>query len=355
MNIGISQIGLSTSILNNVTIDSEQDGDVFDLNVQISGRSIYSTQLYCNASGYAHLYDLGILVNEYMRDHSYNLAKLDVIASFDHHYDSASVYVVYSEMKFSYEVDLEFLQHHFLTTRTFYNIPRGSYLSACFVINNNDEQPIGFINACFRLNDGSVHTLRYQLSIYDYQQTKLYSYTINSSIIEAKLRESYPSDNPKVLSGSLTMGARNLDFYFLDEQPVDKFDFLNAFNCWECYYVYGTQTIKSEFNQKEALQSGVSKYYAQSSERKVEIETVPLTLEEADWLNQFLGSHYVSKQIPPDDDQQIIISDIDSEISDSASDKVQLKFSWKFSQPFKWKIYTSTTKKFNDKFNEAFG
>lgn len=355
MNIGISDIGLSSSIYNSIDIDSDQDGDTFKLEVQINQKTIYTTQLSCPIDSYAYLYDLGVLVNEYMRDHSLTLAKLDVLAFFDNHFDEASIWVLYSEMKVSYEVDLEFIQNHFLTTRSFYNIPRGHYLPLNFVIYKQTEQPVGYINACFQLNDGSVHTHRYQVSLTDRKDTNLYHISLSDSSIRFKLIELYPNDNPKVLSGSLVMGARKMDFYFIDENPVEEFDFINGFNCLEHFLVYGTQTIKTEFKQKVALVSGVTKHYAQSSERKVEIETVPLTLEEADWLNQFFGSQFISKRIPPDDDQQVLVSDIDSVISDSAKDMVRLKFSWCFSQPFKWKIFDSFQHRFNDKFSEPFG
>ena len=95
-------------------------------------------------------------------------------------------------------------------------------------------------------------------------------------------------------------------------------------------------------------------YYGQSSERKVEIETVPLGLEEAEWLNQFLGSQCVFKTIPPDNDQRALISDIDSEISDSSKDQVIIKFRWKFSEPYIWHIFDQHQKRFTDKYNETY-
>ena len=124
MNIGIYQYGLSTSILNKISINNENDGNSCDVDVQINGRSIFTTTLYCNADGYAHLYDLGILINDYMRSHCQTLAHLGVVASFEHHADDADVYVVYSSLRFSYEDDFDFLKEHFLTTRTFYTVPR---------------------------------------------------------------------------------------------------------------------------------------------------------------------------------------------------------------------------------------
>ena len=86
----------------------------------------------------------------------------------------------------------------------------------------------------------------------------------------------------------------------------------------------------------------------------MEVETVPLGLEEAEWLNQFLGSQYVFKTIPPDNDQRVLISDIDSEISDSSKDQVIIKFRWKFSEPYIWHIFDQHQKRFTDKYNETY-
>lgn len=56
----------------------------------------------------------------------------------------------------------------------------------------------------------------------------------------------------------------------------------------------------------------------------------------------------------PDDDQSVLLSDIDSEISDSAKDQVVIKFKWKFSEPYVWKIFDNHRKRFTDKYNETY-
>ena len=166
---------------------------------------------------------------------------------------------------------------------------------------------------------------------------------INSKSIETKLHNLYPQDYPKVLGGTIVEGERSLDFFFTDEQPVEVFSFLNAFNVWEYYYVYGKQTVKTEFKQGEGVVSGTAQFYNQSTEQKVQVETVPLSIEEALWMNEFLGSKRIIKVIPPDNDREILLSDITSEISDSAKQLVTIKFSWKYADPYTWKIFEENT------------
>jgi hypothetical protein len=149
----------------------------------------------------------------------------------------------------------------------------------------------------------------------------------------------YPNNSPKVLGGTIVHGGRVIDFFFTDDEPLESFGFYNAFNVWENYHVYGVSNTKTSFTQKEAICAGVSSYYNQSASRVVEIKTVPLSYEEALWVNELLGSKRIVKVIPPDDDRDILISDVTSEISDSDKETISIKFSWKYADPFVWKIY----------------
>ena len=203
---------------------------------------------------------LGILINDYMRSTNQTLAHLVVIAGFEHHADNEDVYVVYSSLRFSYEDDFDFLKEHFLTTRTCYTIPRKVSHQIAFSVYEDLEQVTDFLNIAYKLKDGSVHTHRIEESLRDFGDTRVYYYTITASTLEEKVK-SIVGMKVKVLSCSVSFGKRNLDFFFIDEEPVDTFHFFNAFNIREAYYVYGSQKIKTEFTQKEALSSGVATYY----------------------------------------------------------------------------------------------
>ena len=67
-----------------------------------------------------------------------------------------------------------------------------------------------------------------------------------------------------------------------------------------------------------------------------EVETAPLTHDEAMWLNQMLTSRLVLKPVDNYDTAQILISDITSEVSDSDKDLVRIKFCWKYADGNEW-------------------
>lgn len=353
MNIGFSDIGLSPAIANDIIIPCQNDGKTADISVIINGVTIYSTTLYV-VDDNVRLYALGTLVNDYMRSHGIIMAKLKVNAYFETHLDNAEVVVIYSAIRTSYESDIEFLLKHYLTTRSSYTIPRGKYLQVAFFNPAQDQSTSGSFEVSFRLNDGSVHSARVPHELNDMQDDYVYYFSISAPSLENDLRRLYPNDNPIVLGGSVIHGNRSLDFYFVDEQPVEEFIFQNAFNVWEHYYAYGTTKKKTEVNHKEGVVHGVSTYYDQSHESKVQVETFPLTLEEADWLNQFLYSPCICKIIPPDDDRTILLSDISSEISDSPKDKNIIKFSWKYAEPYHWKIFGEIPQVFRHEYSEPF-
>ena len=252
--------------------------------------------------------------------------------------ETVTAYVVYSSIRTSYEDDTEFLSSHFLTTRSCYTIPRGKSQFFSF-FEQGGVDPSGYIDVSFMLDDGSVRTTRLTNKISASSTNKIYNFGIESNTLDIRVKSLYPNDSPKVLGGTIVHGNRVIDFFFTDDEPIESFGFYNAFNVWENYYVFGTSNIKTSFTQKEAICAGVSYYYNQSASRVVEIKTVPLSYEEALWVNEFLGSKRIVKVIPPDDDRDILISDITSEISDSDKETISIKFSWKYADPFVWKIY----------------
>ena len=69
---------------------------------------------------------------------------------------------------------------------------------------------------------------------------------------------------------------------------------------------------------------------------KNEVETAPLPYDEAKWLSQMLTSKKVSRAMGDGTFEEILISDITSEVSDSDKDLIRLKFSWKYADGSQW-------------------
>lgn len=347
MNIGIDGIGF-TSLLSNRIVVNTDDGYPIQMVVKMNSIKIYESTLY-PLDGRVIFYDLVIIVQEYMRNNLLSSGELSVSAVFPHiipfseraiepYAETVTAFVVYSSIRTSYEDDMEFLLSHFLTTRSCYTIPRGKSQMFSF-FEKGGVDPSGYIDVSFMLADGSVSTTRLTNRISMSSNNKIYNFGIDSNTLDTRVKSLYPNNSPKVLGGTIVHESRVIDFFFTDDEPLESFGFYNAFNVWENYHVYGVSNIKTSFTQKEAICAGVSSYYNQSASRVVEIKTVPLSYEEALWVNELLGSKRIVKVIPPDDERDILISDVTSEISDSDKETISIKFSWKYADPFVWKIY----------------
>jgi hypothetical protein len=132
------------------------------------------------------------------------------------------------------------------------------------------------------------------------------------------------------------IGNRHFNFFFTDEQPTDVFTFLNAFNIEERAYLYGATTIKTEIDRSEAVCGNETQFYDETLKVKNEVETAPLPYDEAKWLSQMLTSKKVSRAMGDGTFEEILISDITSEVSDSDKDLIRLKFSWKYADGSQW-------------------
>ena len=66
------------------------------------------------------------------------------------------------------------------------------------------------------------------------------------------------------------------------------------------------------------------------------METAPLPIDEAKWLNQMLTSNLVKHGMEDGTFEDILISDITSEVTNSDKDLVRLKFSWKYADGGEW-------------------
>ena len=329
------------------------DEPTFEVGVVLNNVYIYHTTLEAiGTTGY--FYDLNVIVHEYMKSHSVAFGKLEFNVFHEDGMASAETQVVYSTIASGEEYDDDFLRSSYLTTRSFYTIPRGYTQYVAFFCQEDEQSPYGSMQLTVQYDDGSVHTVEIEHILYDFRTARVYSFLINSSSIEYTLSQVFSNQPMKVLGGSVIHGNRHLQFYFVDDIPQMYFLFYNAFNIMEYIYIYGTKTLKFDTSMKEAVVNGSLIPYNRSSERKYQVETVPLSSEEALWFNQFLESPRVIYLINADFDDNVLISDVSSEISDSAKEQTIIKFSYRLSCQHDWHVSPYFDQVFNRNFNQPF-
>lgn len=142
--------------------------------------------------------------------------------------------------------------------------------------------------------------------------------------------------NCKVHGVEYQIGVRRFNIFFTDEKPTETFMFLNAFNMMETVYLFNTTNIKTTIDRSETVCGSQTQFYDETIKVKHEVETAPLTFDEAKWLNQMLTSKLVKRPVGNDDFAKVLISDISSEVSDSDKELIRLKFSWKYADGNEW-------------------
>lgn len=351
MEIFQGDIVLSSSLPNVLVLEADKANTEEDVMITINGVTFFSTSLYV-MGGYVTLYDFRQLLTDYMRNKGLVLGRLNVRIG---NYDDESVWIVCSEYMLGVDNGVAFIRNHFLCTRCSYAIPRSGFLPVAFVAEADDEFSVeGTYSLSVRLLDGSITTCSVPQMFSDQDVPHLVSFNISQQYLKELANPMFPESDFEVIAGSVTHGNRTLNFYFVDEEPVDAFSFTNAFNVREIYYLYGVQKIKTDFSQKEAVMSGVTSYYNRKSVQKVEVETCPLTLEEAEWMSQFLGSPSIYKLEDTALREPVLLSHITSEISDSPEEKVSIKFTWQYAKTYVKGAFPGTENLFTEHFDNKY-
>lgn len=246
-----------------------------------------------------------------------------------------NIKVIYCNMKTNMDSE-SFLSNNFLTTRKsmllhrtgklkLYNHTKGNarsdnYALIYYSLNGNTDD-ISVINFNYNSVQSTIEDIvLIYLSHQTFKQIVDNRYDVNCIIRGVEYH----------------IGNRIFNIYFTDEEPTDEFVFLNAFNLQERFYLYGATTVKTEADHSEAVCGRQSQYYDESVKVKHEVETAPMSYEEAKWINQMLTSKLVQRPVGNNEYVQVLISDITSEVSNSDKDLIRIKFSWKYAEGVEW-------------------
>ena len=229
-----------------------------------------------------------------------------------------------------------FLSNHFLTTLRSAVIPRNGSMKLSYFSSQGENGSISariyyspLANPSQILSIDSV--LGTAPSSNDSISTVILSHAYLKTLVERLTHSAY-----KVYGVEYRVGKRQFNLFFTDEQPSDTFNFLNALNHLDTAYIFAATTTKTEIDHSEAVCGRHTQYYDESVKVKHEVETAPLTPQEASWLSEMLSSKYVTRQIDSFTSAQVLISDISSEVSNSDKELIRLKFSWKYADGSNW-------------------
>ena len=227
----------------------------------------------------------------------------------------------------------DFLSSHFLTSRKSSLLPRNGKITIC---NHTNGYVMG---SNFAKIYYSVPWTPGQMLIYNWEFGKMQSTSeaiITSDWTYDDFKETVNVPDCTVHMVEYQIGPRSFNIFFTDEEATDVFKFVNAFNIEETAFLFNTTTVKTEVDRSEAVCGNRTQFYDETIKVKHEVETAPLTYDEAMWLNQMLTSKLVKHPMENGEDAEVLISDIASEITDADKELIRLKFSWKYADSTEW-------------------
>lgn len=223
----------------------------------------------------------------------------------------------------------EFSSNYFLTTLT----SKRTYPHSKEFISILHHQERNDLNAyCVFLDkEDVITTVTVKILELEYENVGIDTIYISYDfIIEALAELNYKVS--KLLAYTISLGKRTFTFYVHNFTPDVCFTFLNCFNVIETASFCAVTTSKTKVERSVAITHSLYSFYDQITTKEYEVQSSPLTMDEARWIEQLFISQFVLLGVALDlaSLPEILIIDSSCEISDSNSDLNRVKFSWQF-------------------------
>lgn len=347
-------VTLSCKLPSVLTISPCND-ELLTFRIFLNGDEIYATSLQCFGNS-AKFYDLDQVVSQFMLDHQLSYADLEVSVLHDGGEEVVSTVVIFSNLRTNYASDANFLRDNYLTTRTFFRIPRNATQWLSYYAAPGDGSKNGVITAVLQFADNAIRSVSLSHYVSFPSEIKVYTFRISYDNLYDQIARLYPNSKFSILEATVKHDNRFMTFFFTDEQPVEVLTFINAFNVQEAAFIYGARTVVTNLSKKEAIIQRRTSFYNQSIDQRFKIETAALTIEQALWYNQLLTSRNVYCSLPDSSQEQpVLIDDVSSEIDLNIGYPIHLKFSYRFTTPEPRQSISSSNNVFDTPYAVQFG
>ncbi len=239
----------------------------------------------------------------------------------------------------------KYLEENFLTTLPIRRIPETDFAGLYYYI-KKDESIESSVTINYRVKN--MEEIQTATVVFDQGKTASHSEVIDWGIRLSDLVK-HCSDAMGVAESDITIisfeavaGMRSATFII--DRNLDKhnrFVFRNCFNVEEEMYYGKLTTTKTSVEHSTAVVNGVSQFYNQKTTKTYETETIKLTSDEAEWIDQFLSSYLVYRPIYNKETKSYnrllaLITASTCEIQDGDEKLNYVKFTWRFAdnRPF---------------------
>lgn len=333
INLTLSTYNLLSQLQDTFTIDQLTDNAT--VSVIINNEDVYSTTL-AQHNGMVKFYGLCDIIARHMENLELPTPAVSFkvrVVSGNTTLQTDEVYVIYDSYKPANTTAKDFIDAHFLTSRSYIEVPRSAPCVIYMMVTQSGFTP--FIEALFKQH-GETATVRVTLEQITAQAPCIVSLDIAPATVKLLADQQQETDCGTIISYSIYAGERRMSVFVRKENPEIIFNFRNAFNVTEQAYIYGSSKLITAIERKEAVCMKRKTFYDESVTRKHEVTTEALSLETANWLNELFISKIITTKVGDNLEAVVLISDITSEISDSQEDVNRHKFSWEFDDNAQW-------------------
>ena len=325
-----------------ITIDV--DGTSVDVCLTAPSNVTVLSERYYAYGGSVTLYDIGSLIENEMRKGGtaygdFTLALLNTAGTV---VDSCILHILYCDRYTVCTDTYTFLTENFLTTLQHRRVAPESTTSLYYFAKYG-ENISAHISVHCRCPGFSKDVVSYRANLQS--KTSAETGVMQLDVSLPKLKSSIATYysvkeySVEILYYTVNIGQRAVTCYVdpsLDS-VADAFAFRNIFNVWETAILPGVTKTKNEVERSTAVVCTRMQFYNQRVAQTYELETGPLTSDEAEWIDQLCTSHEVMR-IEPNacDDQEplilvpVLITDSDCTASDTDEKPVNVKFTWRF-------------------------
>lgn len=216
----------------------------------------------------------------------------------------------------------QWLESNFLSTISVKPLPSiDDAVEQLYFVQPQGTPPNPSLHVSYINDIGNVETSDIMLSAsYNPSATNLFvcEFSINSLL--ARL-----TDAVAIIGVTVSVGNRHMEYYRPARREHVALRFLNAFNVMESAYLNAVVTRKTDDNRKLAIVSGSLAHYDRKPVTEYEVETAPLSFEEANWIDQLITSPEVTLL----DGTPVVITDGSAECHNNNSEMNAAKFSYK--------------------------
>ena len=347
-----------------ITIESSSAYCSLNLSVGTSAQTIYSEKLWFH-NGSVTVYNLNELIEDYMRDNKIISMLVSLTTTNDAgEHDNIAVNVFYCDSSEISEVmALDHFNSNFLTTLQSRRISP-EYDFSLYLYSQNSEREFYELNISYSvqgeetlksvLSHGYVQDFADQIYAVDLNMAELRRYAATDARVSASLID--------IKSFSVSCGDRYAVFY-VDKTLLlgETFIFRNIFNAIDWVTVPALTNSKIEVDRSMAVLPGKSAFYDRVVTKNYELQSGPLSFEEAELTEQLAASHEAYKYEPigyVNAIKQYAVKEIlitDSDISYSDSDEPQsVKFTWRYAVNRPPILLTDPARIFTSEYNKVF-